>query len=440
MKIEPNYMGQCGFLWFYGVVESRLDPNKNGRLKVRIFGSHTDSKILIPTCELFWCEIHKQITTTATNGLGISPNGPVEGEHVYGFFRDSESKQDPVILGVLGGIPQDAPNTQLGFYDPGPPFHQISSAPRKIRSRYYPNDGTGAQLINETVASLYPRTNHPWGCIVGESDTNRLARAEKIQDTIIGVRQRQRDVHVPIAFAHTQPTRKWNEPKSSYNAQYPYNHVTETESGHIFEFDDTPGAERIHLYHRSGTFVEIQGGTDGDFVMKVVGKKSEIVMEQSRTHFQNTMSVTVDGECNIYCRSNANLQVDGDLNVHVGGDLNEKVQGNYNIDVKGNYTLKTKGNISESALGSVSIASAGTITQSAGSKFSLTSGTLLAGDAPQIHWNSGLSSTVTPQNASIPDFPAPLNQWVESINETDADPLLEEKPDNQPVTTNQKDC
>ena len=36
---------------------------------------------------------------------------------------------------------------------------------------------------------------------------------------------------------------------------YPKNHVYETESGHIKEFDDTEGAERIHEYHKSGTFL-----------------------------------------------------------------------------------------------------------------------------------------------------------------------------------------
>ena len=40
-------------------------------------------------------------------------------------------------------------------------------------------------------------------------------------------------------------------------SSYPNNHVYESESGHVQEFDDTPGAERIHTYHRAGTFEEI---------------------------------------------------------------------------------------------------------------------------------------------------------------------------------------
>ena len=54
----------------------------------------------------------------------------------------------------------------------------------------------------------------------------------------------------------------WTEPESAANADnqpvYPYNDVTQTESGHFMEMDDTPGAERIRLQHRTGTFTEIQ--------------------------------------------------------------------------------------------------------------------------------------------------------------------------------------
>ena len=38
---------------------------------------------------------------------------------------------------------------------------------------------------------------------------------------------------------------------------YPFNHVIETESGHYVEIDDTKDNERIHVYHKTGTFLEI---------------------------------------------------------------------------------------------------------------------------------------------------------------------------------------
>jgi len=340
-------MGKDSFYWWMGVVEDRNDPVMLGRLRVRILGAHTENKQLIPTCELQWAYVYQPITwNQAMNGLGHSPTGPAEGTWVWGFFKDNESAQDPVVLGTIAGIPEEQPQPCIGFYDPSTPFHDLQNAPRKTRIRYYPNDGTGAQNTNESQASLYPRQTHPWGCIIGESDVNRLARAENISDTIIGVRQRQRAVGVPIAFAHTTPGRQFNEPLPGYDSAYPYNHVYESESGHILEVDDTPNAERIHIYHRSGTYIEIGTGQEdnpglsGDFGMKIVGKTFEIHMENSYIQHQNTLNVTVRGEVNFYCQDTINVQADGDMNVHVQGDYTEKIGGDYFTDIGGKRIVR----------------------------------------------------------------------------------------------------
>lgn len=351
MKIEPNYFGKDGFHWFVGVVEDRLDPVKLGRLRVRVLGAHTSDKTLIPTCELHWAYVYQPITwNQSMNGLGHSPTGPAEGTWVWGFFKDNESAQDPIVLGTIAGIPEEQPMPSIGFYDPSEPHHDLLNGPRKIRRRWYPNDGGGAQCTNETTASLYPRQTHPWGCIIGESDVNRLARGENTSDTIIGVRDRQRDngrpgeFHaIPIAFVHPTPARSWVEPLSDYNAQYPYNHVYESESGHVMEIDDTPDNERLHIYHRSGTYIEVSGSLEGNFSMKVVGNRYEVTMEHSYSHYQNACNITVDGETNVYCRSDCNLQVDGNMNVHVQGDYTEKVKGNYYTDIKGNRLVRIGG-------------------------------------------------------------------------------------------------
>jgi len=456
-KGEQNVMGRGEFFWFVGVVEDRRDPKKLGRMRVRVLGWHTEDKTLIPTCELWWCQVQNALRNHAMNGLGITPMGPVEGSWVTGYMRDGYSAQDPVITGTMIGIPEEPPKPCIGFYDPGEPFHEVSKAPRKIRIRYYPNDGTGAQNTNESVASLYPRQTHPWGCIIGENDLNRLARAEKVDDTIQGVRKRQRDVGrpkefggIPIAFVHPRPSRKWVEPKPGSHmgdgeSRYPYNHVFESESGHVIEVDDTPHKERIFIWHRSGTYIEIGTGQEddvglhGNMVVKCVGKKFEIVMENSYSHYQNTCNVTVDGECNIYCRKDVNLQVDGNMNVHVQGDYVEKVHGNYFTDIDGNRAVKIGGSDYLSVAGSRSVAVGGPLTESSGGHFSMTSGAEISGDAPSVHWNSGHSGTATTSPPDVPPFPAPLT-WVESRNESGPDPEKEIKPDPNPDKCDQKDC
>ena len=58
------------------------------------------------------------------------------------------------------------------------------------------------------------------------------------------------------------------EPASKNKARYPYNSTMTTRSGHIVEFDDTPGSERVHIFHKSGSYIEIL--PDGSIVTKSV--------------------------------------------------------------------------------------------------------------------------------------------------------------------------
>jgi hypothetical protein len=55
-------------------------------------------------------------------------------------------------------------------------------------------------------------------------------------------------------------------PTDPYAAEYPNNAVHATKSGHIIEIDDTDGAERIHVRHKSGSFIEFH--PDGAIVIK----------------------------------------------------------------------------------------------------------------------------------------------------------------------------
>jgi len=55
-------------------------------------------------------------------------------------------------------------------------------------------------------------------------------------------------------------------PGDPYAAVYPNNKVTQTSSGHVIEIDDTPDAERIHIRHKSGSFIEFH--PDGSVVIK----------------------------------------------------------------------------------------------------------------------------------------------------------------------------
>lgn len=68
---------------------------------------------------------------------------------------------------------------------------------------------------------------------------------------------------------------------TTHTRQYPYNRVYESESGHIMEFDDTNGGERVKIAHRLGTSEEII--EDGSKIEQVVNDKYTRVLGDNNT-------------------------------------------------------------------------------------------------------------------------------------------------------------
>lgn len=105
-----------------------------------------------------------------------------------------------------------------------------------------------------------------------------------------------------------------NEPASAYKAKYPHNKTFTTASGHAIEIDDTPGHERIHIYHKSGTYHEIN--EDGRSVMKTVDDDFEVVVKNKNVFVGGNVKVTVNG--------NVDIKVNGSYSVSSNGPMSFK--------------------------------------------------------------------------------------------------------------------
>ena len=287
-----------GFVWFTGVVEDRNDPSKLGRVKVRCLGLHTESKVDIPTEDLPWAHIMQSTNNPSMQGLGNTPTFLVEGTWVVGFFLDAVEKQQPLIMGTLPGIPQAVADTTKGFNDP---------------NGTYPNNQIS-------------KSNHS----IKESDVNRLARNDSGKEhAVVSAKNTAKTSTVPTANSSTT----WNEPDSAYAAAYPKNHVLETESGHIKEYDDTSGQERIHEYHTKGTFYEID--KDGNKSTRIVGDNYEVVAGSDFVNIKGTANLTIDSNCNTYIKGNWNIQVDGTKTEVVTGAVSETYKSTKTENVTG---------------------------------------------------------------------------------------------------------
>ena len=351
------------FQFFFGVVEDRDDPKQLGRVRVRAFGIHNDDRDAIPTSALPWAFPIMPFTSASISGVGTSPTGPVEGTWVFGFFADGKQMQMPMILGTMIGAPDELPDTRKGFFDPSGIYPKLYSA-------------------------------DPESGYLEESDVNRLARGDAIDkneginvagsragEATLNVKTDNRVTDVPKAQPPKASSVKdgvppgkhpvtyfkrtfWNEPNPRYGgdvfqgvattapynlhdvrdrgaaptygstSKYPLNHVHVSETGHVFEVDDSPKAARIHQYHNSGTFYEIQ--PNGTRVTKIVGDDYEIVVHDKNMVVSGNVNITVN-------QSDLRLYVSKDQDKDKGGDIYFECDGDFNLNIKGDMVTKVQG-------------------------------------------------------------------------------------------------
>ena len=365
------FLGFSEFKHFVGVVEDRFDPAKLGRLRVRALAIHTADKNKIATADLPWASVVLPTTSAGISGLGQSPSFIVEGAWVWGYFRDGNGlMQEMVIVGTLPGKPAELGNTDGGFYDPN-----------------FRLDADG----QPTNISVYPKE-------MGEPDTNRLAvNDQKKQHSSLSQRliDQINNKNIPTADFDevgssivASDTDSWDQPSITYNAVYPYNHVFESESGHIKEYDDSfiidkdgirTNHYRIYERHSGGTSYEID--TAGNRIDLNMASYFNITNKDNKHYIKGNSDVTIDGRHKVYINksgtadnnydiqvgpnANVNIQVDngnlnvvtktGQFNFDVGSDWNMNVGGNYNLNVQGSETKTVEGTTTHNTTGSTTI-------------------------------------------------------------------------------------
>jgi len=435
-----------------------------GRCRVRILGWHTADKAELPTDNLPWAQVLMPITSASQTGVGYAPVGPVEGTWVMGFYRDGELAQEPVMVGTLPGVPEKFAKINTGFNDPrldtdDTDLNSVSSTtglggkgtPTNLTSFPYPPKsisivtGGEAEISSYTdeerkaftSQSLYPRE-------LDVPTTSKYARGEgdssssATTDGIIAFKNKNLSNRTIVstfspstflipkgesitAFAGKSiegtkdylssddyasltsigEVKQIKQPPSAYAAVYPYNHVYESESGHLIEMDDTPGKERLHWYHRSGTFTEFHpkgirvDKTNAHRYNMVSGNQETIMGGQEIKSISSDSTTKVGGKLTLnsgkeirMISDTGNVVIDSStLNTYVGGKhvildakdtlilrggtqiirdtplLKDAIGGIYDMSVSGGYTLKAGKLSLSSGLGATNITSGGPIQQ-----------------------------------------------------------------------------
>ena len=659
MSAITNIFGRDGFFWWIGVVEDRNDPEKLGRCRVRILGYHIDNKETLPTIGLPWAMPMQPITSAALSGKGSAPVGPLEGTWVMGFFVDGADKQQPMMLGTIGGMPaptsgcanqsqqektntadglktsdgkpvldgsgnpvQVTPqtNTQNSQNTPGstvnpsitgtlPPLtaadiqtlmdaigkKESSSIPGgaqnyatvntlgytgkyqfgalalvtlgymippasgvaknsdmltdslwaaanknnvksvadwkskggvqevamfELLSRNYKTllsrgvisassskgevagylwvahnlgagsaielkagrnkkdaYGTGAAQVYALGAALFgesetpqtantdsntksntnqpdprtadlnqnlndpklgqppafadPNSVYPKCDYTDRPDTNKLATGDTTGTLI---QAKINNASVDIATANGSKT--WSEPGPAYCARYPYNHVLETESGHVIEMDDTPGKERLHIYHRTGTYVEID--SQGTMVQHVQGDNYQVMMRNNQVYVHGGCDVTVEGAHKILSKDTLDLEVWGATNINIKNDANINVSGAANLSVTGDLKAKAK-NIYMEAESNLHLKAGGSMYAQAGGSMNIKSSGAMGLDGSTIDFNDGVAGSATASGLAAPEpVKSPSGESLPFLERPECTPEAENRYTNDGAEDPQK--
>lgn len=297
---HPNDVGNS-FKWWFGLVEDRDDPLKTGRVRVRIYGVHDQDPKSLPTEALPWAQVIMPVTSGQKADIGTSPTGLIVGSMVLGFFMDAIEAQRPMVLGAVPGIPEWTYGADM--------------KPDKDTGRF------------------------------DEPDVSRLARNEDyIEPGNNGTRRIKQSHHegfnetgrtrIPLALSNSNPisssnnSLSYDQPVSTYKASYPRNHVREYEAGHVFEVDDTPGHARIHEYHKSGTYYQIDDS--GDKQTRVVGNNYDVVFANNHMYIMKGHNITVAGDARIQVQGNRYTEIQGNDYLYVKGNRRIQVGDNEN--------------------------------------------------------------------------------------------------------------
>ena len=356
--VEQIFMGKDGFHWFIGVVEDRNDPLQVGRVRVRAVGYHTENKTILPTEDLPWATVMTSTESSGMSGLGTTPHFLVLGTHIVGFFRDVDC-QEPVILGALPGAPGQYGNPNVGFADPT--RRSSDSGEVDYNRSYYPKTPEESD-INELARGVLTATNPNFREGTRHVD---VAAAGRDQFTVSTVNE---DLTIDAVtfntFSEPRVANSDNTISGTYKPTYPLNHVYETETGHLMEFDDTPDHARINIFHNSGTYMELS--KNGTRVNHTAGDEHNTALNRF-TNIKDNETLTVNGSMKILVNTDRIEGQNFDIQIDDGANLNIQVdRGAANIVVKGNVNLKADGDLNANAA-NISLNSEGKFNMIAGS-------------------------------------------------------------------------
>jgi predicted chitinase len=242
----------------------------------------------------------------------------------YEFFLSGGKGTVPIVDSIINPKPT---NKNAGGTDAQHSVEEIKTHPKYKQEALTDNrDGNLSKNGFTDPFGKYPLREY-----MNEADTNRLARG-MIKNTCVEFKDSMRNTDIPSVHESS-----FSQPSAPYSTMYPFNKVMESESGHILEFDDSPNAERINLFHRAGTYTEVD--ENGTQVNQIIGDGYWITERNGNVYIKGACNVTIVGDMNLLCQGDSTVEVNGNTEMIYHGDATIGVANNLSINVAENFEI-----------------------------------------------------------------------------------------------------
>lgn len=242
----------------------------------------------------------------------------------YEFFLSGGKGTVPIVDSIVNPKPT---NKNAGGTDAQHSVEEIKTHPKYKQEALTDNrDGNLSKNGFTDPFGKYPLREY-----MNEADTNRLARG-MIKNTCVEFKDSMRNTDIPSVNDSS-----FSQPSAPYSTMYPFNKVMESESGHILEFDDSPNAERINLFHRAGTYTEVD--ENGTQVNQIIGDGYWITERNGNVYIKGACNVTIVGDMNLLCQGDSTVEVNGNTEMIYHGDATIGVANNLSINVAENFEI-----------------------------------------------------------------------------------------------------
>ncbi len=258
---------------YRGVVENNSDPDKRGRVQVRVWGVHSEDLNHLPSSSLPWAEAATDLLQGGVAGKGRFVL-PLIGSQVWVFFENGDHMA-PVYFASCTNYPTD----QNYGMDPIQGFHAGSEP-----------------------------------SVVNEADWNRLAR-DNSDVPAINDRSAGRTTGVTIAGGGS-----WDEPVTEEYTDYPNrNVIISLKSGFMTYAEDTAAGDHAFLWHPTNSYIDIS--SLGDRIDKINRDQYSIIGRDFYQYIINNINRTIAGNSLQLIQGNETKKVDGSSDVESSGTM-----------------------------------------------------------------------------------------------------------------------